>query len=233
MMMTKKILVIEDEPDIQTLISYNLSVAEFKLIQANDGEEGIMQAQTQDPDLIVLDWMLPFLSGIEILRRLRSHEHTRKIPLIMLTAKSEESDQIRGLDNGADDYMTKPFSPAELIARIRALLRRADNSYSQILKGGDIELDITCGRVRRDGKVIHLGPTEFRLLEHFLRGQGRVYSRISLLNQLWGDNMDIELRTIDVHIRRLRKALNYDGKPDLIRTVRSMGYAFEGENNGQ
>ncbi len=223
----KTILVIEDELDIQTLLDYNLSADGYAVLQASDGEEGMLLALENQPDLILLDWMLPLLSGLEVLRQLRQHSQTRDIPVIMLTARGEETDRLRGLDGGADDYVTKPFSPAELMARVRAVLRRHSGGYGALLVGGDIELNLEKKRVTRDGTPVHLGPTEFRLLEYFLRNQGRVYSRDQLLDHVWGGDVYVGLRTVDVHIRRLRKALNITGGPDLIRTVRSMGYAFE------
>ena len=226
-MAPKKILVIEDEKDIYTLIEYNLQIAGFQVIQATDGEDGLLFAVENGPDLILLDWMLPLLSGIEVLRQLRSRSETREIPVIMLTAKGEETDRLRGLHGGADDYITKPFSPAELLARVHALLRRTTGGHNNILSCSGLELDLERKRVTRDKQVIHLGPTEFRLLEHFLRNQGRVYTRGQLLDSVWGSDVFVELRTVDVHIRRLRKALNIHGKIDLIRTVRSMGYSLE------
>ena len=226
-MAPKKILVIEDEKDIYTLIEYNLQIAGFQVIQATDGEDGLLFAVENGPDLILLDWMLPLLSGIEVLRQLRSRSETREIPVIMLTAKGEETDRLRGLHGGADDYITKPFSPAELLARVHALLRRTTGRHNNILSCSGLELDLERKRVTRDKQVIHLGPTEFRLLEHFLRNQGRVYTRGQLLDSVWGSNVFVELRTVDVHIRRLRKALNIHGRNDLIRTVRSMGYSLE------
>lgn len=224
---TKKILVIEDEADIQVLLDYNLRVAGFSVIQASDGEEGLLLAVEHQPDLILLDWMLPLLSGIDILRQIRNHAELRNISVIMLTAKGEEPDRLRGLNGGADDYITKPFSPAELLARVHALLRRTSGGHNNILSCFGLVLDIEKKRVMRDGQVIHLGPTEFRLLEHFLRNKGRVYSRSQLLDAAWGRDVFVELRTVDVHIRRLRKAININNKPDLIRTVRSMGYSLE------
>ena len=225
----RTVLIIEDEEDIQTLLDYNLQAEGYAVLQAKDGEEGLLQAIEYRPDLILLDWMLPLLSGLEILRQLRARPETRDIPVIMLTAKGEEEDRLRGLDGGADDYITKPFSPAELLARARALLRRTTGGHNTILSYQDIELDVETKRVTRDQTPIHLGPTEFRLLEHLLRNQGRVYSRRQLLDQVWGDDVYVELRTVDVHIRRLRRTLNINNKPDLIRTVRSMGYALEAE----
>lgn len=223
----KKILVIEDEQDIQTLLEYNLGQAGFEVIQSENGEEGLLRAIERQPDLILLDWMLPLLSGIEVLRQLRNRADTRDIPVIMMTARGEEGDRLRGLDGGADDYVTKPFSPAELLARVKAIIRRQTRGYDAKLTGGGIELDLEQKRVMRSGTSIHLGPTEFRLLEHFMRNQGRVYSRDQLLDSVWGDDVYVEMRTVDVHIRRLRKAINITGEPDVIRTVRSMGYSFE------
>ena len=223
----KKILVIEDEQDIQTLLEYNLGQAGFEVLQSENGEEGLWLAIERQPDLILLDWMLPLLSGIEVLRQLRNRADTRDIPVIMMTARGGEGDRLRGLDGGADDYVTKPFSPAELLARVRAIIRRQTRGYDAKLTGGGIELDLEQKRVTRSGTAIHLGPTEFRLLEHFMRNQGRVYSRDQLLDSVWGDDVYVGMRTVDVHIRRLRKAINVTGEPDVIRTVRSMGYSFE------
>jgi two-component system phosphate regulon response regulator PhoB len=225
--MKQKILVIEDEQDIQTLLEYNLQQAGYEVVLCENGEDGLWLAIEHKPDLILLDWMLPLLSGIELLRQLRNRADTREIPVIMMTARGEEGDRLRGLDGGADDYVTKPFSPAELVARVRAILRRHTGGYDARLTGGDIELDLETKRVLRGGTSIHLGPTEFRLLEHFMRNQGRVYSRDQLLDSVWGDDVYVGMRTVDVHIRRLRKAINVTGGPDVIRTVRSMGYAFD------
>jgi len=225
--MKQKILVIEDEQDIQTLLEYNLQQAGYEVVLCENGEDGLWLAIEHKPDLILLDWMLPLLSGIELLRQLRNRADTREIPVIMMTARGEEGDRLRGLDGGADDYVTKPFSPAELVARVRAILRRYTRGYDARLTGGDIELDLETKRVLRGGTSIHLGPTEFRLLEHFMRNQGRVYSRDQLLDSVWGDDVYVGMRTVDVHIRRLRKAINVTGGPDVIRTVRSMGYAFD------
>ncbi len=225
--MKQKILVIEDEQDIQTLLEYNLQQAGYEVVLCENGEDGLWLAIEHKPDLILLDWMLPLLSGIELLRQLRNRADTREIPVIMMTARGEEGDRLRGLDGGADDYVTKPFSPAELVARVRAILRRHTGGYDARLTGGDIELDLETKRVLRGGTSIHLGPTEFRLLEHFMRNQGRVYSRDQLLDSVWGGDVYVGMRTVDVHIRRLRKAINITGGPDVIRTVRSMGYAFD------
>jgi len=182
---SKKILVIEDEQDIQTLLEYNLQQAGYEVVICENGEDGLWLAIEHKPDLILLDWMLPLLSGIEVLRQLRNRSDTREIPVMMLTARGEEGDRLRGLDGGADDYVTKPFSPAELVARIKAVLRHHSRGYDGRLTGGDIELDLEKKRVLRDGTSIHLGPTEFRLLEHFMRNQGRVYSRDQLLDSVW------------------------------------------------
>ena len=228
--MKQKILVIEDEQDIQTLLEYNLQQAGYEVVLCENGEDGLWLAIEHKPDLILLDWMLPLLSGIELLRQLRIRADTREIPVIMMTARGEEGDKLRGLDGGADDYVTKPFSPAELVARVRAILRRHTGGYDARLTGGDIELDLETKRVLRGGTSIHLGPTEFRLLEHFMRNQGRVYSRDQLLDSVWGDDVYVGMRTVDVHIRRLRKAINITGGPDVIRTVRSMGYAFDAKS---
>ncbi len=225
--MKQKILVIEDEQDIQTLLEYNLQQAGYEVVLCENGEDGLWLAIEHKPDLILLDWMLPLLSGIELLRQIRIRADTREIPVIMMTARGEEGDRLRGLDGGADDYVTKPFSPAELVARVRAILRRHTGGYYARLTGGDIELDLETKRVLRRGTSIHLGPTEFRLLEHFMRNQGRVYSRDQLLDSVWGGDVYVGMRTVDVHIRRLRKAINVTGGPDVIRTVRSMGYAFD------
>ena len=225
--MKQKILVIEDEQDIQTLLEFNLQQAGYEVVLCENGEDGLWLAIEQKPDLILLDWMLPLLSGIELLRQLRNRADTRETPVIMMTARGEEGDRLRGLDGGADDYVTKPFSPAELVARVRAILRRHTGGYDARLTGGDIELDLETKRVLRGGTSIHLGPTEFRLLEHFMRNQGRVYSRDQLLDSVWGGDVYVGMRTVDVHIRRLRKAINITGGPDVIRTVRSMGYAFD------
>lgn len=224
--MADRILVIEDEEAIRQLLEMALVNAGYETLMAADGEDGVMIATDSNPDLILLDWMLPLVSGIEVLRQLRRHGDTRHIPVIMLTARGEESDRVRGLDSGADDYITKPFSPAELLARVRALLRRSRGEVDEVLRCADLEINMTERRCLRGGVPVHLGPKEFRLLEVLLRNQGRVYSRALLLDLVWGQDADIELRTVDVHIRRLRKAVNAHG-PDLIRTVRAMGYAIE------
>jgi two-component system phosphate regulon response regulator PhoB len=222
------VLVIEDETDLVTLLTYNLEKEGFRTRAAHDGEEGLLLATEERPDLILLDWMLPHRSGLEICRQLQRKPETRSIPVIMLTARGEESDRVRGLDSGADDYLAKPFSMTELLARIRAVLRRAAPAIGEEeLSYGDVTMDLAAHRVRRNGREIHLGPTEFRLLRHFMQHPGRVFSREQLLDMVWGHDVYVEPRTVDVHIRRLRKALNGDLEPDLIRTVRSAGYALD------
>ena len=222
------ILVVEDEAPLLTLLRYNLEEAGFEVGEARDGEDALISVRERCPDLIVLDWMLPAVSGIEVCRQLRRRDETRDVPVIMLTAKSEETDRIRGLDSGADDYLTKPFSPKELIARIRAVMRRTRPAVSaENLKFADIEMDLAAHKVTRAGRATHLGPTEFRLLRHFMEHPGRVFSREQLLDSVWGHDVYVEPRTVDVHIRRLRKALDVGRAPDVIRTVRSAGYAME------
>lgn len=222
------VLVIEDEDAIATLLEYNFQKEGYDVGLAQDGEMGLTMAAERTPDFIICDWMMPKLSGVEVCRRLRRREETRATPIIMLTARGEETDKITGLDFGADDYIVKPFSIPELLARVRALLRRAAPSLLEdIIRHGELEIDIKAMRVRRADKEIHLGPKEFRLLEHFMRSPGRVYSREQLLDTVWGRDIYVEARTVDVHIGRLRKALKSAGGKDPIRTVRSAGYAFE------
>lgn len=227
-MSTPHILVIEDDDAIATLIQYNLEKEGYDVAIAGDGEEGLVQTDERLPDLIVLDWMLPKVSGIEVCRRLRGRPESRNVPIIMLTARGEESDRVRGLDTGADDFLTKPFSVPELNARIRAVLRRirpglADDRLSH----GDITVDRVSHRVKRAGKEVHLGPTEYRLLDHLIQHPGRVFSREQLLNAVWGSDVYVEARTVDVHVGRLRKALMQDVDLDPIRTVRSAGYSLD------
>ncbi len=222
------ILVMEDEDALATLLQYNLEKEGYDVTVAPDGEEGLIQVDERMPDLVLLDWMLPKLSGIEVCRRLRGRAETRNIPIIMLTARGEETDRVRGLDTGADDYMTKPFSMTELTARIRAVLRRirpglADDRVNH----ADIVIDRVAHRVRRAGKEIHLGPTEFRLLDHLMKHPGRVFSREQLLDAVWGSDVYVEARTVDVHVGRLRKALNVEGTVNPTRTVRSAGYSLD------
>ncbi len=223
------IMVVEDEEALATLLDYNLTNEGYKVSIATDGEEALFKVDEEIPDLLILDWMLPKVSGIEVCRQLRSKSETKNIPIIMLTARSEESDRIRGLETGADDYLTKPFSTAELIARARAVLRRIRPALVEdTVSFGDIFLDRTSHRVKREDKEIHLGPTEYRLLEHLIQHPGRVFSREQLLNAVWGSDVFVEVRTVDVHIGRLRKALTKFNQGDPIRTVRSAGYALEG-----
>ncbi len=227
--MKPSVLVAEDESALVTLLRYNLEREGYRVLEAMDGEEALLVASEEKPDLVLLDWMLPQLSGIEVCRRLRSRQETRNVPIIMLTARGEESDRVRGLDTGADDYLTKPFSMTELLARLRAVLRRIRPSLAEdVVTVGDIEMDRAAHRVRRAGKEIHLGPTEYKLLDHLIQHPGRVFSREQLLDAVWGSDVYVEARTVDVHVGRLRKALNVDGTNDPIRTVRSAGYALEG-----
>ena len=222
------ILVAEDENALITLLRYNLEREGYRVVEARDGEEALLVAAEEQPDLVLLDWMLPQLSGIEVCRRLRSRQETRNVPIIMLTARGEESDRIRGLDTGADDYITKPFSMTELLARLRAVMRRIRPGLADdVVVVGDIEMDRAAHRVRRAGRDIHLGPTEFKLLDHLIQHPGRVFSREQLLDAVWGSDVYVEARTVDVHVGRLRKALNPEGVRDPIRTVRSAGYALD------
>jgi two-component system phosphate regulon response regulator PhoB len=222
------VLVVEDEDALATLLQYNLEKEGYQVALAADGEEALMLVDERLPDLVVLDWMLPKISGIELCRRLRGRSETRNMPIMMLTARGEESDRIRGLDTGADDYVTKPFSMTELAARIRAVLRRIRPGLAEDrVSHGDITMDRVAHRVRRSGREIHLGPTEFRLLDYLMQHPGRVFSREQLLDSVWGSDVYVEARTVDVHIGRLRKALNTDEEVDPIRTVRSAGYSLD------
>jgi two-component system phosphate regulon response regulator PhoB len=227
---TPNILVVEDEDSLATLLQYNLEKEGYQVSLAGDGEEALMQVDERLPDLVVLDWMLPKVSGIEVCRRLRQRSETRNVPIIMLTARGEETDRIRGLDTGADDYVIKPFSMTELAARIRAVLRRLRPGLAEDrVRCGDIVVDRVAHRVKRGGKEIHLGPTEFRLLDYFMQHPGRVFSREQLLDAVWGSDVYVEARTVDVHVGRLRKALNAGDSADPIRTVRSAGYSLDVE----
>ncbi len=222
------VLIVEEEADIGTLLKYNLEKEGFRVNAATDGEEALLLAGEQTPNIVLLDWMLPLMSGLEVCRQMRRNTKMRDIPIIMLTARGEEADRVRGLNSGADDYITKPFSPTELVARMRAVLRRASPSLSEeVLQFADVTMDLAAHRVRRNGRDVHLGPTEFRLLRHFMQHPGRVFSREQLLDIVWGHDVYVEPRTVDVHIRRLRKAMNDDTELDLIRTVRSAGYALD------
>jgi two-component system, OmpR family, phosphate regulon response regulator PhoB len=227
-----RILLVEDDAALSELLVYHLEREEFEVERTADGEEALLIARERAPDLVLLDWMVEGLSGIEVCRRLRRSSETANVPIIMLTARNEETDRIRGFETGADDYVTKPFSPRELVARIGAVLRRVRPALAgEVLSYADIELDTVAHRVRRSGETVALGPTEFRLLRHFLEHPGRVFSRERLLDHVWGMDSDIETRTVDVHIRRLRKALNEGGRADIIRTVRSAGYALDADGN--
>ncbi len=222
------VLVAEDEGALITLLRYNLEREGYRVLEAQDGEEALLIAAEEKPDLVLLDWMLPQLSGIEVCRRLRSRQETRNVPIIMLTARGEENDRIRGLDTGADDYLTKPFAMTELLARLRAVLRRIRPSLAEdVVSVGDIEMDRGAHRVRRAGVEVHLGPTEYKLLDHLIQHPGRVFSREQLLDAVWGSDVYVEARTVDVHVGRLRKALNVEGVSDPIRTVRSAGYSLD------
>ncbi len=229
--MDPTVLIVEDEAAIVTMLRYNLEREGMQVVEAGDGDEALKIMAETHVDLVLLDWMLPVMSGIEVCRQIRRKPESRDLPVIMVTARGEEGDRIRGLDTGADDYVTKPFAIGELLARIRALLRRSGPAQPQgQLVYSDIEMDLAAHRVSRNGKAIHLGPTEFRLLRYFLEHPGRVFSREQLLNAVWGPNIYVETRTVDVHIRRLRKALNdVKGTRDIIRTVRAAGYALDSE----
>ena len=222
------ILVVEDEESLATLLQYNLDKEGYRVAQCADGEEALILIDEKQPDLVILDWMLPTVSGIEVCRRIRQRSETRNLPIIMLTARGEETDRIRGLDTGADDYVVKPFSMIELCARVRAVLRRIrPGLVEDRVRQGDILIDRVAHRVKRGGQEVHLGPTEFRLLDYFMQHPGRVFSREQLLDAVWGSDVYVETRTVDVHIGRLRRALYADGVDDPIRTVRSAGYALD------
>jgi two-component system, OmpR family, phosphate regulon response regulator PhoB len=226
--MKPTVLIVEDEAPLVTLLRYNLEKEGFAVTSAADGEEALLQIAENKPDAVLLDWMLPLVSGLEICRQIRRSPASRALPIILLTARGEEADRVRGLDSGADDYIVKPFSPSELVARLRAVIRRAQPAAGEeTLEYADVAMDLAAHRVSRAGRAVHLGPTEFRLLHHFLLYPGRVFSREHLLDRVWGPHAEVEMRTVDVHIRRLRKALNIDGCRDLVRTVRSVGYALD------
>lgn len=222
-----KVLIVEDEEPLSLLLRYNLEAEGYGVEVCARGDDAEIRLRESQPDLLLLDWMLPGLSGIELCRRLRAREDTERLPVIMLTARGEEAERIRGLSTGADDYVVKPFSVPELMARVRAILRRVSPEVvSTMLRSGDIELDRETHRVRRSAKEIHLGPTEFRLLEFLMTAPGRVFSREQLLDGVWGHDVYVDERTVDVHVGRLRKALNRGKAKDPIRTVRGAGYAF-------
>ncbi len=223
-----RILIVEDEATLGMLLSYNLEAEGFVVERVEAGDEADIRLSETIPDLVILDWMLPGVSGLEICRRIRAREATRTLPVIILTARGEESERVRGLAIGADDYVVKPFSVPELMARVHALLRRArPDRTTGVLSAGDLDLDRQNWRVRRAGREVHMGPTEFRLLEHLMAKPGRVFSRAQLLDSVWGLSAEIDERTVDVHIGRLRKALSADSEKDPIRTVRGAGYAFD------
>ena len=224
------VLVVEDEAALATMLRYNLEKQGFKVDEAVDGQEALTRIAEAQPDIVLLDWMLPVMSGIEVCRQIRRRPQTRDLPVIMVTARTEDQDAVRGLNTGADDYITKPFNMEALLARMRALLRR---SGAVPVRGQhefhDIVMDLTAHRVQRNGRPIHLGPTEFRLLEFLMQHPRRVFSREELLNSVWGPDIHVEPRTVDVHIRRLRKSINGEGELDVVRTVRAAGYALDTE----
>lgn len=222
-----KVLIIEDEEPVSLLLRYNLEAEGFEVEQSFRGDDAEIRLREIVPDIVILDWMLPGLSGIELCRRLRQRPETQRTPVIMLTARGEESERVRGLATGADDYIVKPFSVPELVARVKALLRRAKpETLTSVLVSGDIELDRETRRVRRSSREIHLGPTEFKLLEFLMRAPGRVFTREQLLDGVWGHDVYVDERTVDVHIGRLRKSINRGTSKDPIRTVRGAGYSF-------
>ena len=226
-----KLLLVEDDPALSELLEYRFTNEGYNVRTTSDGDEALLLASEDVPDLVILDWMIEGTSGIEVCRRLRRDKDTAHVPIIMLTAREAEDDRIRGLDTGADDYLTKPFSPRELLARVAAVMRRIRPALAgESIEVGDILLDPVAHKVTRRGRTLQLGPTEYRLLKFFMESPGRVFSRNQLLDGVWGTGSDIELRTVDVHIRRLRKAINADGQyQDIIRTVRSAGYALDTE----
>jgi len=226
-MANPRMLLVEDDPALAELLVWHFTKADFDVRQTPDGEEALILARETPPDIVILDWMIESLSGIEVCRRLRRVPDTANVPIIMLTARGEEDDRIRGLETGADDYVTKPFSPRELVARVLAVLRRVRPALAaEELKYSDLEMNLSSHKVYRRGKAVALGPTEFRLLKHFLEHPGRVFSRERLLDAVWGQDSDNELRTVDVHIRRLRKILEQARLDHYIQTVRSHGYRF-------
>lgn len=228
-MTTAKLLLVEDDPALAELLEYRFSNEGYSVRATPDGDEALLLAAEDAPDLIILDWMIEGTSGIEVCRRLRRDKATAHVPIIMLTAREGEDDKIRGLETGADDYLTKPFSPRELLARVAAVLRRIRPALAgESITVGDLSLDPVAHRVTRRGQPLHLGPTEYRLLKFLMESPGRVFSRGQLLDGVWGTESEIELRTVDVHIRRLRQAIAIEGAKDPVRTVRSAGYALEG-----
>ncbi len=229
-MSRKNILIVEDEAAIREMVRFALGKSGFNLIEASDTDEAQERLADDLPDLILLDWMLPGMSGIDLARRLKRDEYTRSVPIIMLTARSEEDDRVGGLDAGADDYVTKPFSPRELVARIKAVLRRSSpEGDGDLLEADGLQLDTLSHRVSIDGSALDMGPTEYRLLKHFMSNAERVFSRGQLLDAVWGRNSFVEERTVDVHILRLRKALGQYGRDRLVQTVRGAGYRFSAQ----
>jgi two-component system phosphate regulon response regulator PhoB len=227
-MLPTNVLIVEDDQKLVELLTWHMEREGLSVRSTPDGEEALALADQLPPDLVLLDWMVQGLSGIEVCRRLRNHAGTANVPIIMLTARAEEADRVRGLETGADDYVTKPFSPRELVARVHAVLRRVRPALAGFSLGySDLEMDVSNYKVRRRNKPVALGPTEFRLLRHFMEHPGRVFSRERLLDAVWGRDTEIEPRTVDVHIRRLRRALNEGHDKDLIRTVRSGGYSLD------
>jgi two-component system, OmpR family, phosphate regulon response regulator PhoB len=225
--MKPKILIVEDDAALSELLEWNFSAEGFDVRRTGDGDEALVMVREELPDVIILDWMIEQTPGIEVCRQIRKRAESARVPILMLTARAEEEDRIRGLKTGADDYVTKPFSPRELMARVEALLRRSRPALGgDLLSVGDLELDPSSHRVRRGGENIHLGPTEYRLLLFFLERPNRVHSRYNLIDGVWGLNSDIDERTVDVHIRRLRKAINRPGDASLIDTIRSAGYVL-------
>ncbi len=226
--MTKaRLLLVEDDHALIELLTWHFEREDFAVVQTSDGEEALLLAEERPPDVVILDWMIEGIPGIEVCRRLRRLPATANTPILMLTARGEETDRVRGLETGADDYVTKPFSPKELIARVGAVLRRVRPALAgEMLTFADVEMDVAAHRVRRGGTQIALGPTEFRLLRHFLEHPRRVFSRERLIDAVWDHDSEIDTRTVDVHVRRLRKAMN-DAGPDLVRTVRSAGYSLD------
>jgi two-component system, OmpR family, phosphate regulon response regulator PhoB len=226
-----RLLLVEDDRPLADLVTFHFERAGYAVTRTGDGEEALILVDEVKPDIILLDWMIEGISGIEVCRRLRRRPQSANVPILMLTARGEETDRIRGFETGADDYVTKPFSPKELVARVGAVMRRVRPALAgEQLAYADVEMDVTRHRVRRNGEVVNLGPTEFRLLRHFLEHPGRVFSREQLLDSVWSHDPDIDARTVDVHVRRLRQALNVGDRPDLIRTVRSAGYSLDLEH---
>ena len=225
----KQIVVVEDDTALLPMITYNLEKNGFSVREATNGEDALMLIKEQLPALAIIDWMIPAPTGIEVCKILRRGKETISLPIIILSAKGEEEDKVRGLNTGADDYVTKPFSPAELIARVNSLLRRSTSSGKKTLEFMDISINLNHHKVYRGEKKIHLGPTEYKLLKHLMENPGRVYSREQLLDSVWGHGIYVESRTVDTHIRRLRKAINISGKQNYIRTVRSAGYSIDSE----